>query len=43
VASVGGRLDIRSTPGKGTLIRAELPVEQEPPAGAPEETEGERA
>ncbi|MBI5524405.1 MAG: PAS domain S-box protein [Desulfarculus sp.] len=28
VASVGGFIEIRSLPGKGTLIRAELPVEQ---------------
>ncbi len=28
VASVGGVIDIRSSPGKGTVIRAELPVAQ---------------
>jgi signal transduction histidine kinase len=26
IASVGGRLEVRSKPGKGTLIRAEVPV-----------------
>jgi PAS domain S-box-containing protein len=30
VASVGGTIDIRSSPGKGTVIRAELPAEQGP-------------
>jgi signal transduction histidine kinase len=26
IASVGGRLEVRSKPGRGTLIRAEVPV-----------------
>ncbi|MCA1906177.1 MAG: hypothetical protein LDL11_06265, partial [Desulfarculus sp.] len=40
VASVGGRLDIRSAPGKGVVIRADLPVEQAASARETEETGG---
>jgi signal transduction histidine kinase len=40
VASVGGRLDIRSAPGKGAMIRADLPVEQAEPWREAGETRG---
>lgn len=40
VASVGGRLDIRSAPGRGVVIRADLPVDQAEPLREAEDTGG---
>jgi signal transduction histidine kinase len=31
--AIGGRLEIRSAPGRGTVVELRLPIAEEPPAG----------